>query len=195
MNTPLKIGVTGGIGSGKSLICGLFHKLGAPIYQADDRAKWLMHNNQKIKRAVIRLFGEEAYLNNELNRPHISAIAFSNIDLLQQLNKVVHPQVSKDFFTWSAAQQFPYIIKEAALLFESGTYMELDAIVTINAPKSERIRRTVLRDKSTKDAVIKRINSQMPDEIKIANADFCIDNDGLTPLLPQVMHLHKLWIS
>ena len=195
MNTPLKIGITGGIGSGKSFVCNLFNSLGAPIYQADDRAKWLMHNNPTIKRAVVRLFGKKAYVNQQLNRKHISSIAFSNIDLLQQLNKVVHPQVSKDFLNWTLTQQSPYIIKEAALLFESGTYLELDAIVTINAPKNERIKRTMLRDKTTKEAVLKRIDNQMSDEVKLLNADFIIENDGITPLLPQIMHLHRLWTS
>lgn len=195
MKTPLKIGITGGIGSGKSFVCNLFNSLGAPIYQADDRAKWLMHNNPTIKRAVVRLFGKKAYVNQQLNRKHISSIAFSNIDLLQQLNKVVHPQVSKDFLTWTQTQEFPYIIKEAALLFESGTYLELDAIITVNAPKNERIKRTILRDKSTKEAVLKRMNSQMLDDVKLENADFVIENDGSTPLLPQIMHLHRLWTS
>lgn len=193
MAHPLKIGITGGIGSGKTTITKLFEHLGVPIYLADERAKWLMHNNFSIINKVNELFSPMAYINGELNRPHIAAMAFSNKKLIKQLNEIVHPAVANDFNEWVSAQTTPYIIKEAALLFESGSYLELDAIVTVAAPLEVRVKRTMQRDNIGKEAVMKRIKNQLPDEVKSSAADYIINNNGNIPLLPQVLELDAIW--
>lgn len=193
MSRPLTIGITGGIGSGKTTITKLFAKLNVPIYMADERAKWLMHNDRSIINKVNELFSPMAYVNRELNRPHIAAMAFTDKTLIQKLNQIVHPAVFDDFHNWVAIQQSPYIIKEAALLFESGSYLELDAIISVGAPLETRIERTIKRDGMSREAVLNRIKNQLPDEVKCSAADFVITNNGTTPLLPQVLQLHQLW--
>jgi dephospho-CoA kinase len=193
MHKPLKIGITGGIGSGKTLVSGVFQKLGAPTYNADDRAKWLMSNNPEIVERVIDLFGPEAYINGELNRSLIAEQVFKNTSLLAQLNAVVHPVVFDDFDEWYDTQTYPYVLKEAALLFESGSYRDLDAIITVDAPLEIRLKRTTIRDQKSEDEIKGRIKNQYPNEIKVKAADFVINNDGITPILPQVLQLHKFW--
>ncbi|MCC7533433.1 MAG: dephospho-CoA kinase [Bacteroidia bacterium] len=193
MNKPLKIGITGGIGSGKTTVTKIFEHLAIPVYQADERAKWLMQNNTEIRKNVIAIFGKNAYQNNTLNRKHIAAIAFTNKDAINALNQIVHPIVFHDFFEWYNQQKCTYIIKEAALLFESKSYLDLDAIVTIDAPMEVRISRTIHRDNIDRESVINRIKNQLPDDIKNAAADYIILNDGKTPLLPQVLLLDQIW--
>jgi dephospho-CoA kinase len=193
MNNTLKIGITGGIGSGKTTVSKVFEQLGVPLYNSDERAKWLMNHNPIIVKKVTELFGEEAYQNNALNRAHVAKLAFSNKTLIEQLNSVVHPEVFKDFDNWIKAHaHYPYVLKEAALLFESNSYLTLDAMIVVDAPLEERINRVTKRDGITTDDVLKRISNQMPDEQKLAAADFIITNH-YEPLLPQVLFLHKLW--
>ena len=194
MHKPLKIGITGGIGSGKTLVSGVFQKLGAPTYNADDRAKWLMNNNTKIIIKVIDLFGPEAYISGELNRSLIAKQVFKNTSLLAKLNAVVHPIVFDDFDEWYEAQTYPYVLKEAALLFESGSYRDLDAIITVDAPLEIRLKRASIRDQKSEDEIKGRIKNQYPNEIKVKAADFVINNDGITPVLPQLLKLHQLWM-
>lgn len=194
MNKPLKIGITGGIGSGKTLVAGIFQKLGAPTYNADDRARWLMNNNSKIVKKVIDLFGTEAYINGVLNRTLIAEQVFKNKSLLDQLNAIVHPIVFSDFDEWYNAQTFPYVLKEAALLFESGSYKDLDAIITVDAPLEIRLKRASIRDQKSEEEIKGRIKNQYPNEIKVKAADFVITNDGTTPILPQILQLHQLWM-
>lgn len=194
MHKPLKIGITGGIGSGKTLVSGVFQKLGAPTYNADDRAKWLMNNNTKIVIKVIDLFGPEAYINGELNRSLIAKQVFKNTSLLAKLNAVVHPIVFDDFDEWYETQTYPYVLKEAALLFESGSYRDLDAIITVDAPLEIRLKRASIRDQKSEDEIKGRIKNQYPNEIKVKAADFVINNDGITPVLPQLLKLHQLWM-
>jgi dephospho-CoA kinase len=194
MNKPLKIGITGGIGSGKTLVLSVFEKLGAPTYNADNRAKWMMNNSPKIVNKVFELFGQESYINGELNRTFIAEQVFKNKDLLNQLNVIVHPLVFSDFKEWCDSQNFPYIIKEAALLFESGSYKDMDAIITVDAPLEIRLKRASIRDQKSEEEIKGRIKNQYPNEIKVNAADFVINNDGITPILPQVIQLHNLWI-
>lgn len=193
MHKPLKIGITGGIGSGKTLVSGIFEKLGAPTYNADDRAKWLMNNNPQIIKKVIDLFGPKAYINKELNRTLIAGQVFKDKSLLAQLNAIVHPIVFNDFDKWYDAQTFQYVLKEAALLFESESYKDLDAIITIDAPLDIRLKRASIRDQKSEAEIKGRIKNQYPNEIKVKAADFVINNDGITPILPQVLQLHKFW--
>jgi dephospho-CoA kinase len=194
MHKPLKIGITGGIGSGKTLVLGVFKKLGTPTYNADERAKWLMSNNPKIIKKVIDLFGTAAYTNSVLNRTLIAEQVFKNKSLLVQLNAIVHPIVFSDFDEWYDTQTFPYVLKEAALLFESGSYKDLDAVITIDAPIEIRLKRASIRDNKSEEEIRERVKNQYPSEIKLAAADFIINNDGLTPIVPQVIQLHQLWL-
>jgi dephospho-CoA kinase len=193
MNKPLKIGITGGIGSGKTYVAQIFMKMGVPIYFADDRAKWLMNNNVTIVKKVHQLFGPNAYNNDSLNRAYIANKIFKNKILLEKLNSIVHPAISIDFNLWLDSQKTPYVIKEAALLIESGSYIDLDAILTIDAPLEVRIKRAAYRDKQSKKEIEKRITNQLANSTKVKVADFVINNDGYTPLLPQVIQLNTLW--
>ncbi len=187
-----KIGITGGIGSGKTTVCKIFETLGIPIYYADDRAKALMVQSESIRSQIKEVFGEAAYLENGmLHRAHIAGIAFSNPDKLSQLNAIVHPAVAQDAADWQATQTTPYTLKEAALLFESGSYRALDAIITVYAPKALRLKRVMQRDGADEAAVLNRMNKQMPDMDKLNLADFVITNTGEEPLIPQVLRIHQ----
>jgi dephospho-CoA kinase len=193
MNKPLKIGITGGIGSGKTHVAQIFMKMGVPIYFADERAKWLMSTNLIIIKKTVQLFGPNAYQNDSLNRAYIANKIFKNKLLLEKLNAIVHPEVSADFKKWVDSQKAPYVLKEAALLIESGSFKDLDAILTIDAPIDVRIKRAAYRDRQTEKEIERRIKNQLPNNIKVNAADFVINNDGYTPLLPQVIQLNTLW--
>lgn len=190
----LKIGITGGIGSGKTTVCKQFANLGIPIYYADDRAKWLMNNDPELKTALIEQFGEETYLENGLNRAYLANIVFKDQEKLEILNGIVHPAVFKDGIQWQLEQEANdavYSLKEAALLFESGSYLGLDKIIVVTAPLDLRIARVMKRDQTTKEAVLDRMNKQLADEEKIAKADYVIHNIELENLASQVSKIHQ----
>lgn len=191
-----KIGITGSIGSGKSIVCKIFEQLGVPIYNADERAKLLMISNAEIINKVKFLFGHESYSETgELNRKHLSDIAFNNKDLLTQLNQIVHPIVFKDFDNWLLKKEqlnINYIIKEAALMFETDSYKKLDKFIVVTAPMELRISRTMQRDSILKEQVLSRMNNQLSQEEKLAKADYEIINDEQTSLIEQVFSLHQL---
>ncbi len=194
----LRIGITGGIGSGKTTVCSIFQELGIPVYSADDRAKALMSENEVIRSGITELFGQEAYSDGQLNRQHIAQIAFSDPEKLTALNQLVHPAVIEDFRTWSLQEEAkgtPYVIKEAALMFESGSYKDLDAVITVSAPEELRIQRTMDRDGSTREAVLGRLNKQWNEDQRLNKADLVIYNDGEQALIPQVMKLHNRFIK
>jgi dephospho-CoA kinase len=190
-----KIGITGSIGSGKSIVCKIFEQLDVPVYYADDRAKILMNSNPEIIAKVKLLFGNESYTETgELNRKHISDIAFNNKDLLTQLNRIVHPIVFKDFDNWLLEKEqlkVKYIIKEAALMFETDSYKKLDKFIVVTAPMELRISRTMQRDSITKEQVLSRMNNQLSQDEKLAKADYEIINDEQTSLIEQVYNLHQ----
>lgn len=187
-----KIGLTGGIGSGKSTVARIFEVLGIPVYYADDRAKQLMVEDPELKAGIVALFGAEAYSQNELNRAHIAHLAFSDPSLLKKLEALVHPAVLADGERWHNAQQgVPYTIKEAALLFESGSYKALDKIIVVTAPLELRIERVMRRNQISRDSVMSRIARQMLEEEKKMLADFVIDNDGSRSLIRQVWEIHR----
>lgn len=191
----IKVGITGGIGSGKTTICKVFQSLGIPIYQADDAAKWLMQNNAELITAIKQAFGEEVYKEqNQLNRQQLAAIVFNNADALKKLNSLVHPAVHQHSETWmkeQAANKVPYTLKEAALIFESGSYKLLDKVITVFAPQHIRLQRVVKRDKSTPEQVLARMEKQMSEIEKINLADYIIINDGEEMLLPQIYSIHQ----
>ena len=190
----LKVGITGGIGSGKTTVCKVFETLGIPIYYADDRAKFLMNTDEFLVTEITKLFGEQAYLSKgELNRPHLASIAFSDKNILQKLNALVHPVVHQDSENWFLEQKnVPYVLKEAALHFETGGYKMLDKMITVFAPKEMRIERVMKRDNRTVEEVEARINNQMPDSEKVRLADFVIYNDGSQSLIQQIYRIHKV---
>lgn len=190
---PLLIGVTGGIGSGKSIVCRIFSILGVPIYTADDRAKWLMNHDSLLKERIIATFGSESYqANGDLNRGYLAETVFSNPEKVATLNALVHPAVRKDFTQWVSQQTAPYLIKEAALLFETGAAKELDFVINVSSPLRVRMARVLLRDpQRTEDQVNQIINQQLPDEEKNKLADFSVKNTDNKLLLPQVIALHE----
>lgn len=195
----LKIGITGGIGSGKTTICKIFEKLDIPVYYADDRAKGLMVENEELIDNIKTLFGVESYLENgQLNRAHIANIVFNDQAKLKQLNGLVHPAVHQDANNWAAEQaqkNVPYALREAALIFEGGGNRYLDKVITVFADKEIRLKRVMARDKSSQAAVEARMNKQMPEEEKIKLADFVIYNNGTESLEEQVLKIHGLLID
>ena len=192
----LKIGLTGGIGSGKSTIARLFRSLGVEIYSADVEAKELMNFNAGLKEKIQLLFGNEAYLKDKLNSAFIASKVFSDPSLLTELNSIVHPVVREDFQIWSEIRsENPYIIQEAAILFESGFASFFDFNILVTSPIDIRIERVMNRDNVKKADVEKRINQQYSDEEKIKLSDFQINNNGKELLIPQVLDLHNKFVS
>ena len=192
----LKIGITGGIGSGKTLACKVFEQLGIPVYNADMEAKKLMQINKELIRKIKLVFGKNIYdKKNNLDRQKLAKIVFSNKNKLQQLNAIVHPAVEKDFIKWTSKhKESAYLIKEAALLFESGTYEQLDKIITIVASENLKIERIMKRDAVDKKSVLDRMKNQMSDKEKIKRADFTVLNDEKKMLLPQILKLHSKFV-
>ena len=193
----IKVGLTGGMGSGKTTVAKIFENLGIPVYYADLEAKRLMVEDASLVEAIKELFGEEAYdANGLLNRTFIAQRAFPEPELLKKLEALVHPAVLRDGERWHEAQLgVPYTIKEAALLFESGSYRQLDKVITVFAPLELRIARVMARDKSAREDVEARIARQMPEEEKLKLADFVVYNDGSRSLIAQVWEIHKELLS
>lgn len=191
----IKVGLTGGIGSGKTYVAAVFTSLGIPVYNSDDRAKALMNESQLIKEALIAKFGEEVYDGGELNRPFLASHIFQNQSLLEYVNGVVHPVVQKDFEQWCSSQTSKYILKEAAILFEIGGDASLDFMVLVTAPEALRIERVQQRNGWTVQEIKDRISKQWTEERKKERADFCIFNDGQQLLLPQILKIHETLIS
>ncbi|MBK9794516.1 MAG: dephospho-CoA kinase [Sphingobacteriales bacterium] len=188
----LKVGITGGIGSGKTTVCQIFATLGIPIYYADVRAKELMVSDADLIQQIKKLFGENAYLNGELNRKYIAEKAFHDKNLLQQLNTIVHPAVFQDTLNWfQTHHDKAYTLYEAAIMFESGSYKLMDKMITVFAPLEDRISRTMKRDHISREEVLERVDKQMLEEEKMKRADFVIYNDHSQPLIQQVLTIHE----
>lgn len=187
----LKIGITGGIGSGKTFISSIFNRLGIPVYYSDLQARLLMSTDPGLIESIKQLFGDRAYVNNELNRQYIAQQVFNRKTSLEKLNQIVHPIVEKDFGNWCSEQvNVPYVLKEAAILFESGSYKKLDKNIVIVSPVELRIKRVMERDNTTKNDIESRIKNQWPTEKLKALADFVIYNDNKQLLLPQVIEIN-----
>lgn len=187
----LKIGLTGGIGSGKSTVAKIFETLGIPVYYADAEAKRLMNSSETLKKVIRQNFGEATYENDQLNRKYLAGIVFNNPEKLELLNALIHPVTINDAEQWMQQQSAPYSIKEAALLFESGAAENLDFIVGVYAPQALRIKRVMKRDGLTADEIMKRINRQVNEEMKMKLCDFVITNNEQELLVPQVLKLHQ----
>ena len=190
----IKVGITGGIGSGKTTVCEVFERLGVPVYYADKQAKYLMETDKKLREAIRQLFGDEAFdAENNLNRAFIAGIVFKDEAKLLALNALVHPAVKADYDSWNAIlarKEYPYSLKEAALLVESGSYKDLDKLIVVSAPLEDRIKRVIARDNITAEQVKARIDAQLPESEKVKLADYVIDNNLIMELVPQVGKVH-----
>jgi len=195
MKKRKKVGITGGIGSGKSTACMCFRALGIPVYDADTRAKALMTEDKMLITAIQEAFGKEAYLpDSQLNRSWLAERVFHDPEAVKQLNALVHPRVHADFAAWEAAQPdtVPYVLDEAALLIESGGYKRMDALILVSAPEDERVRRVPARDPQRDEAQVRAIIArQLPEAEKRPLADFILENDGQRLLSAQVWEVHR----
>ncbi len=185
------VGLTGGIGAGKSTIATFFKELNVPVYIADNEAKRLMHTSKVVKQKIINEFGEKAYIHNKLNRPFLAAIVFSDKSKLIAINAIVHPSVSNSFKRWTHKQSSPYVIQENAILFENGTSHKFDYIITVTAPLDEKIQRVMARDDVKRADVLTRINNQISDNEKIDSSDFVIHNLDRVSSEKEVLKIHK----
>ena len=191
----LKIGLTGGIGSGKSTVARLFQTLGIPVYYADVEAKRLMNSSPELRQQITAVFGREAYIDNMLNRKYIASVVFDNKEKLSRLNEIVHPATIRDSEVWMQAQQSPYAIKEAALIFESHVNQYLDYVIGVSAPVGLRTRRIMARDGIGEEAVESRMQNQLDEEEKMRRCHFVLVNDETGLLMPQVLALHERFLQ
>ncbi|WP_127020814.1 dephospho-CoA kinase [Flagellimonas beolgyonensis] len=184
------VGLTGGIGSGKSTVAQIFRDLGVPVYDSDKEAKSLMVNSPELKSAIIDLLGDNAYTGKTLNRSYIAELVFKDVRLLQKLNKIVHPAVRQHFLKWANEQSAPYVIQETALIFENGVQDNYSATILVTAPLEMRLKRVMERDGVGKQVVLERMKNQMDDNQKIDLAQFCIENIDLEATKEKVRGLH-----
>ncbi|MDR9398460.1 MAG: dephospho-CoA kinase [Salibacter sp.] len=189
------VGVTGGIGSGKSTVCRIFQSFGIPVFDADQRAKALYIESENVKSQVIELLGERAYKSDKPDKEYIANQVFGDKSKLEKLNQIIHPAVKSDFEDWYHSQNTTYVIKEAAIMIESGSYKQCDKLILVTAPKELRIKRVVERDNTCADEVEKRMSNQMTDDEKRTYCDFEILNDGNSSLIEQVRDIHRQLLS
>ncbi|GIJ95055.1 dephospho-CoA kinase [Capnocytophaga stomatis] len=189
------VGLTGGIGSGKTTIAKMFEELGISVYISDTEAQKLIETDENIKRKIKSFFGELAYVDGKYNRKYIAEIVFKDRDKLLIINEIVHPEVAKHFSDWKTKQNSPYVIKESAILFESGAYRDCDYIITVTAPEQERIRRVVERDGVTENSVRERIKNQWSDEKRINLSDEVINNINIESSSLKVREIHSKLIK
>ena len=195
MRTPKQIGITGGIGTGKSLVSRIFQCFGIPVYDADSHAKELMTTDGILISNIKKEFGELSYNSDgSLNRNYLSLRVFNDAEQLKKLNELVHPRVGIDYRRWVDSEtDVPYVLKEAALLFEAGSNQQLDKVIVVQAPENIRIKRVLMRDRHrTEEQVRSIVKNQMPEEEKMKRADFIVRNDETVLLIPQVVELHNL---
>lgn len=192
---PLRVGLTGGIGSGKSTVAKIFETLGIPVYYADEAAKRVMNENEDLRKKLIHYFGVDAYIDNQLNRKHISSQVFGNPDKLALLNSLVHPLTLSDAEAWIKLQTSPYIVKEAALIFESDAWKYLDKVIGVSAPYQLRLNRVMKRDNISAEEVQVRMNKQLKEEEKMNRCDYVIINDESELVIPQVIAIHEKLIG
>jgi dephospho-CoA kinase len=187
----IKIGITGGLGSGKSVVLSLLEMAGIPVYVADEKSKILTDNSPEIRKKLIRLYGNDIYTDEKLDRKKLASLIFSDESLLKKVNDIIHPVVKKDFKEWLTKQDFGYCALESAILYESGFDNDVDVVIMVYAPVELRLSRAMKRDSATEAEIMRRMNRQMPDAFKREKADFVIINDGVQALIPQVEEIVK----
>jgi dephospho-CoA kinase len=192
---PLKIGITGGIGSGKTTVAKVFELLNVPVYYADTASKRLYKTDRNLVQKMKAHFGDDIYNGDELNRSRLASIVFNDPSQLQVLNRLVHPPTIKDADDWLQSQTAPYIMKEAALLFESGSVASLDYVIGVYAPQNLRLKRVMDRDTVSREDVLQRMNRQIDEELKMKLCDFVITNNEQEMVIPQVMALHQQFLQ
>ena len=185
------VGLTGGIGSGKSTVINYFKELGITCYQADDEAKKLMNSDKGLIKKIKNSFGDSIYINSKLDRKKLSTIVFTDKQKLELLNSIVHPYVNRHFENYRKSLEDIYIIKEGAIIFEIGTQNKFDKIILVRAPKEDRVKRIINRDKCNRQDAINRINNQIADNDKIDQCDFIIDNINLEEIPNKVLKIHN----
>lgn len=190
----LKVGITGGIGSGKSIVCQVFATLGIPVFNADTTARYLMENDRALADNISSLLGD-VYDKGKLNRAKVSSIVFKDPAKLEQLNALVHPATIQYAKNWFESQVTPYVIKEAAIFFESGSHADMDVMIGVSAPEELRINRSITRSKLSRTQVLDIISHQMNEDEKMKRCDYIIVNDDTTAVLPQVLQLHNTLLS
>jgi dephospho-CoA kinase len=195
MSAKLKLGVTGGIGSGKTTVCRIFEVLGIPVFSADDEARVIMDSDPSVIMQVNTLAGRDMYSGGALDRIAMANLIFNNRELLGKINNIIHPVVTGRFLDWEKSKSAPYVILEAAILFESGTAKLLDRVITVIAPVEARIERVVQRNNLTREQVVERINNQSEDKYKISLSDYVISNSENDMIIPAVLKIHKEMIS
>jgi dephospho-CoA kinase len=191
----LRIGITGGIGSGKSTVAGIFSVLGIPVYNSDDASKRLMAEDENLKRNILESFGESSYVNGMLNSKYLAAQVFEDSKKLALLNSLVHPATINDARQWMEKQKSVYVIKEAALIFESGSNEFLDFVIGVQSPRELRIERALKRDNVTREEIEARMKLQMDEDEKMKKCNFIIVNDEQQMLIPQVLSLHEKFLK
>ena len=189
------VGLTGGIGSGKSTVAKMFRELGVPVYDSDRAAKDLMVNSASLREQIVGLFGKAAYLDEKLNKTYIADIVFRDKKKLNALNSIVHPAVREDFAHWVEKQEALYVIQESALIFENDSEENYSMVILVTAPKETRIQRVIQRDTVTKQQVESRMDNQLPEEEKLVRADFIIENLDLRSTKERVIEIHKSIIN
>lgn len=182
----IKIGITGGIGSGKSMVSSLLAMVDLPVYMADDESKQLSDTSPVIRKKLTALFGPEMYVGEKLDRKRLASVIFKDETLLKKVNKIIHPVVRKDFQEWAGSLKTKRCAMESAILYESGLDKDMDVVLMVYAPVEMRLTRAMMRDNATEAEIMRRMNRQMPDELKREQADFIIINDGVQALMPQV---------
>jgi dephospho-CoA kinase len=195
MRKKLKLGVTGGIGSGKTTVCRIFNVLGVPVFSADSDARVIMDSDEAVISQVNSFTGKDMYKGGQLDRIEMARLIFNDRKLLDKINSIIHPIVIDRFLEWEKTEDAPYVILEAAILFESGASKLLDRVLTVTAPVEERIERVVKRNNLTREQVIERINNQSDDQFKISLSNFVINNSDNDMIIPAVLRIHEEMIK
>jgi len=187
----MKLGVTGGIGSGKTSVCRMFNVLGIPVFSADPEAQKIMNEDDRIKKGINKIAGKDVYHGGRLDRMALASLIFNDSESLRKVNALVHPVVFDHFLQWAENQTTPYVIMEAAILFESGASKLVDRVATIVAPLEERISRVTRRNQLTREQVMERIRNQMTDEERIKRSDYVISNSENEMIIPVILQIHE----
>ncbi len=191
MRPRFKLGITGGIGSGKTSVCRVFEVLGISVFSADREAQEIMQNDEVIINTINSITGKDLYKNGSLNRKELASIIFNDKTILMKVNSLVHPAVSDHFTKWTLIQTSPYVIMEAAILFESGASAAVDKIATVVAPVEQRVKRVILRNKLSHEEVVERMRNQMNDEERIRQSDYIIYNSENDMIIPPILKIHS----